>query len=101
MKNKLHNAWISPTGIVHTLSGFAMHDDWADDFLMGKFGRDWVLDNHKTSTDTLHDMGWVRILQWGITDKVQFIFDRRLTKSQKDAIFDFCIKNNIPTPDIF
>jgi hypothetical protein len=112
-----HNAWLSPNGRFYEVFGFAQHNAWAEKFLEEKWTKSGRLKKHLDLHDeidkelecwsgycyeVLEKWGWVRILDWGTKDGVQFIFDGRLTKRQKDVIFDLCTEWKIPLPkDIF
>jgi len=107
-----HNAWVSPTGRVFEVYGFAKHNEWAEKFLEDK----WLKSGRLKNAWELHDeidkeagwssypyevlekWGWVRVLDWETSSGVQFIYDKKPNKRQLRALFDFCTERKIPLP---
>ncbi len=107
-----NNAWLSPTGQLHEVFGFAKHNDWAENFLekkwlkSGRLKNAWELHDEiekeagwsSYGHEVLEKWGWVRILDWGTSSGVQFIYDRNPNKRQLRVIFDLCTERKIPLP---
>jgi hypothetical protein len=113
-QNKRYNAWISLTGRTFEINDFAHHDQWASDYLekkwlkSGRIKESWDLHDaideelkcwSGYAHEVLEKWGWIRILDWGTSDGIQFIYDRKPNKRQLKSIFDICTDNNIPLPD--
>jgi ElaB/YqjD/DUF883 family membrane-anchored ribosome-binding protein len=97
------NAWVNPYGKFYPVNGFALHDSWAWDWLENEFGKlesaQLVSSNHGSATETLENMGWVRVMTWNNVDtKFSFAYGRKLSRDQKDTLQLFCSLHNLPVP---
>lgn len=99
----LFNAWISPTGkIVPVDLGY--HNNYVVEYLEEKFGKEYLLTMKTTSTRDLNkyleDQGWIRVMNWK-AGEFHFVIAHRLhiPQSQKKAITNICLDNDIPLPD--
>ena len=116
-QDKRYNAWVSPTGRTFEISGFAQHNQWAMDYLeekwvkSGRMEEFWDLNDEIDKEldswcgyayEVLEKWGWIRILDWGTSDGLQFIYDKNPNKRQLKSIFDICQELKIPLPkDLF
>lgn len=94
------NGWLDPDGRYYPVETFAYHDRWAWEYLektKGPFGAANLISKHHGATETLQDLGWVRIMKWdGVP--INFVMPRSMTQSQKDSIFLFCGLNKLQLP---
>ena len=108
------NGWLTPTGRIYKLHGFAQHNEFAMKFLeekwikSGRMEEFWDLNDEIDKEldcwsgyayEVLEKWGWVRILDWGTSSGVDFLFYKKPNKRQTKVIFDICTDNNIPLPD--
>ena len=108
------NGWLSPTGRLFEVYGFARHNEWAMDFLEKKWLKSGRLENAWELNEeidkeldswsgyahqVLEQWGWVRVLDWGTEAGMQFLYDKKPNKRQLRVIFDLCIKYKVDPPD--
>ena len=95
------NGWLDPDGRYFPVISFAQHDKWAWDYLdrtKGKLEAGRMISQHRGATETLQDLGWVRIMKWDGVD-IKFVINKaKLTASQKDSLFLFCALNQLELP---
>lgn len=99
-ENKTYESvWIDPYGETFIVS-FGGHDDFAKTFLK-QYYEDLCKEEDKEYYEILEDLNWIRILGW--CTPPQFILPYMVNRSQKNALKDYCLINDIPYdefPDI-
>lgn len=104
------NYWIDPQGRFYSCENydFPCHNRWAESYLQDKWKIHDYFDfkNHleKESNslgdayEYLHTLGWARIIDWrreGGKLNLGYQFDKKITKKQKNALFNFCKEHKL------
>jgi hypothetical protein len=91
------NAWIDPIGNIYEV-GMMGHAQFAREYIDEDDARDEEYHCHEDkhwyyAHEYLEYKGWLRIMTWTrVSSKVIHHIDHKLTKKQKDSLFDLCMK---------
>jgi hypothetical protein len=88
------NGWLDPYGKYFPVDGFAEHNNWASNYLFRQ-NSEFSDADRGYAYEKLQDLGWLRVMDWGGSTKIQFGYSKTPTHDQKETLQLFCALHKI------